>query len=289
MKIDEFFISVKSILSREKFTLITFSLLYLSFLIAFILYIFQSIPLPTYISSTINIMQYPFIVFVFYVLYYIGIKLQRIIVKVPFIKQQFVLSISVDKESLLHYFDFQGLLHPIPNGFEVSSSSEGMQTKKLFKKCKISFDATIYKGGFGIITNARDFENLFMLKINFNEKEKLLEVVPHVRKDGIWDIFAYSDKSDAKIKINPHTILSFKVGVENNQVSIVINTGYKQLFNNSYILPTHFPLLPSEPSEGTCSPRNIVTKIHWPSCWKIGFRAHGNEIAEIRSLSIIEL
>lgn len=194
---------------------------------------------------------------------------------------------------ITNLFDFQGFVsskYEDGNYLYLTTSSEGLITKKAFGNFILNFTARLTLHGFGVVLCARDLENYLMFRINADESG--LYISPHIRKDGIWEVQNLKVESENKLKIDLGKDYKFEIRKNNHFVNLVIKKGKSEKDKSDeiikeffYIEPTRFPLLPSSDNDDT--PKNIVSILNFPKFGKVGFRAcWPEEQAIIKDLAI---
>ncbi len=288
-----------SSLTKENLFLITFAFLYTLitlFIIFAVFFWYKSLILESSILQVFykleNLIFYPATILLFLIFFCIGIK--------GLSKPKHTYSLWFKKfnmkckdctyNNFKKFFNFQGALK---NSYEdekqkclyLRYSSEGLITKRGFNNFMLSFDAKIFYSGFGIILCAKDLENYFMLRVNFDEKDDnsgKLFIVPHIRKHGVWEI----QKIDNDIKtIKNGELFNFFITNKNGLIKLIIKNKNDQLVKKfEYSLPNYFPLIQPNNKELF---KNIVPKVEFPKFGKVGFRACGSrEQAIIYNLKI---
>ena len=240
----------------------------------------------------ITIFKYPAILLLFLIFYKIGLIFSKIEIIAPRLqKTNFDYDFTkLNITDLSKIFIHQGMLS---NFYEkekclyLNSSSEGLITRYKFKNFKLTFRTKILDHGFGIIIRAKNLENYFMYRINFDRSG--ISITPHIRKDGLWEPQKLFVEEDSKIKAQENEILIFELTNNNHKTDLNIFRSNKIIKRFEYLYPSFFALMSESNSEGP-TPKNIVPKIEWPKYGRVGFRVHGlDERAIIYNLDIEEL
>lgn len=273
----------KSSLKKENLILIVFAFLCFCITLVSINFLYNKLVLePSILYETFvdfeNLLLYPAATLIFLIWYYLGIRCSKINPLDWLHKKFSIKSENFTYDNFIKLFDFQGVLrnkHEEKQCLYLNSSSEGLITKQGFNNFVLSFKAKIFYKGFGIILCARDLENYFMFRVRFDKKKDSdsgeLFIVPHIRKDGIWE---KQEIRDDKEKIKNGEVLKFSITKKNRFIKLIIkNENNKIVKEFGYLLPNYFPLRQSDEELF----KNIVPEVEFPKFGKIGFRAYGSE------------
>lgn len=190
----------------------------------------------------------------------------------------------------------------------LGASSEGVITKKCWlKKGYMKFTSKFVQEGFAVIACAKNLENYLMFRLEIHKLDgyDVLVVVPHVRKNGIWD---RQKMNHDEGKINGKMIESpedFKIISKDHEYEVVVidegrivHLKIKDIETNTkvcdfeYILPSFFPLVTLDTQKKVDNQKDefrgsLICKLSWPWFRKMGFRAFGeSEKAVISNLTI---
>ncbi len=280
----------KNFLTKENLEIISFTFLLTFFVMVYLIWPLLGFFIPQKIDAELkNLFLYPIFILMLISCYYVGIIISKYEFHFSFKGFNLKSASNYNYSNFVKLFDFQGVLR---NNYDsrkkkclyLNYSSEGLITKQGFDNFELSFDAEMFNKGFGIILCAKNLENYFMFRVHFDknkegERDKYyLYIVPHIRKDGIWEIQKiYDEKKEFG---GENVILNFVITKEDKLISLFIKEENKLVKKFEYLLPDYFPLIKftndsDDDEKGLFN--NIIPRLEFPIFGKIGFRAYGQK------------